>query len=77
MLAWLPFVTHIQLLLVLWLQLPFFRGAARILATVVRLLRGGKPCAPLDTNHSNGQLHPYAIPTLTLTLAEASLRTLY
>ena len=44
-LAWLPFVTHIQLLLVLWLQLPFFRGAARILGTVVRLLRGGRPYA--------------------------------
>ena len=34
-LRWVPFVTHWQLLAVLWLQLPIFRGATRLLAQLV------------------------------------------
>ena len=41
LLSWVPFMVHIQLLGVLWLQLPFFRAATRVLAIVLRTLRGG------------------------------------
>jgi len=38
-LAWVPFVTHMRLLAVLWLQLPIFRAATRLLALLLALLR--------------------------------------
>ena len=34
-LRWVPFVTHWKLLAVLWLQLPFFRTATRLLSHIV------------------------------------------
>ncbi|KAL1510417.1 hypothetical protein AB1Y20_006725 [Prymnesium parvum] len=45
-LDWVPFMTHIKLLLLLWVQLPFFRGATRLLASGVRMLRGRTDEAP-------------------------------
>ena len=38
-LAWVPLVTHIQLLLVLWLQLPIVRATARLLALMLPPIR--------------------------------------
>lgn len=35
-LEWMPLMTHIKLLLVLWIQLPAFRGATRLLTSMVR-----------------------------------------
>ena len=44
-LRWVPFVTHMQLLAVLWLQLPIFRSATRVLALLVRTMRALRPRA--------------------------------
>lgn len=41
-LAWVPFVSHLQLLAVLWLQLPIVRAATRLLAPLVPLLRASR-----------------------------------
>ena len=39
LLRWVPLLTHMQLIAVLWLQLPFFRAATRLMAAAYRVVR--------------------------------------
>eukprot|EP00322_Chrysochromulina_rotalis_P001662 CAMPEP_0115857392 /NCGR_PEP_ID=MMETSP0287-20121206/15551_1 /TAXON_ID=412157 /ORGANISM="Chrysochromulina rotalis, Strain UIO044" /LENGTH=550 /DNA_ID=CAMNT_0003311609 /DNA_START=395 /DNA_END=2047 /DNA_ORIENTATION=- len=51
-LAWVPFVTHLQLLAVLWLQLPIFRAVTRLLTLLLPLVRAARQSRPSATNHA-------------------------